>query len=298
LTGYIAEVCIFRTPLNNLNRQLIEGYLAWKWGLEANLPVSHPYKNSAPQAPTGIGGEVGWWCPSLDDAGNGTAVLNDLTGNSNGGTLTNMDPATDWVVDTSLGGIRVLDFSGLSTPDIVITQDSSILEPGSSGSLSGFVRFTTKYSFSQVIAKRLNSSVNSPCQLDINGSQLPRFAVSNGASSDIVTGPAISNGVWYHFCGTYDGTTIRLYIDGVEVANAPQTVTPQTGTGSYCIGNVLNTAGLVGPINGGATTGYIDDVRVFNRAITANEVALLASKRGYQPVSNTRRRRYAGSYGL
>jgi hypothetical protein len=25
-----------------------EGYLAWKWGLEGNLPVLHPYKNSAP----------------------------------------------------------------------------------------------------------------------------------------------------------------------------------------------------------------------------------------------------------
>jgi hypothetical protein len=30
------------------NRQLIEGYLAWKWGLVANLPADHPYKNSAP----------------------------------------------------------------------------------------------------------------------------------------------------------------------------------------------------------------------------------------------------------
>ena len=25
-----------------------EGYLAHKWGLTANLPVSHPYKSSAP----------------------------------------------------------------------------------------------------------------------------------------------------------------------------------------------------------------------------------------------------------
>jgi len=29
-------------------RQKIEGYLAWKWGLEANLPADHPYKNSPP----------------------------------------------------------------------------------------------------------------------------------------------------------------------------------------------------------------------------------------------------------
>lgn len=29
-------------------RQKIEGYLAWKWGLEANLPIGHPYKNGRP----------------------------------------------------------------------------------------------------------------------------------------------------------------------------------------------------------------------------------------------------------
>jgi hypothetical protein len=30
------------------DRQKLEGYLAWKWGLEANLPVDHPYKTTPP----------------------------------------------------------------------------------------------------------------------------------------------------------------------------------------------------------------------------------------------------------
>ena len=34
------------TDLSDLEKG--EGYLAWKWGLESLLPVSHPYKNSAP----------------------------------------------------------------------------------------------------------------------------------------------------------------------------------------------------------------------------------------------------------
>ena len=29
-------------------RQKVEGYLAWKWGLQANLPAGHPYKTAAP----------------------------------------------------------------------------------------------------------------------------------------------------------------------------------------------------------------------------------------------------------
>lgn len=48
LAGYIAEVCIFNSVLSATNRQLTEGYLAWKWGLEANLPSDHPYKTGAP----------------------------------------------------------------------------------------------------------------------------------------------------------------------------------------------------------------------------------------------------------
>ena len=30
-------------------RQKIEGYLAHKWGLAANLPIDHPYKTFAPR---------------------------------------------------------------------------------------------------------------------------------------------------------------------------------------------------------------------------------------------------------
>ena len=48
LDGKIAEVIFTNTALSTTNRQLIEGYLAWKWGLQASLPNDHPYKNAAP----------------------------------------------------------------------------------------------------------------------------------------------------------------------------------------------------------------------------------------------------------
>lgn len=46
--GNIAEVIIIETDVSLVTRQLIEGYLAWKWGLQANLPSGHPYKDAAP----------------------------------------------------------------------------------------------------------------------------------------------------------------------------------------------------------------------------------------------------------
>lgn len=48
LGGYIAEVVICNAKLADSDREKLEGYLAHKWGLESNLPNTHPYKNSAP----------------------------------------------------------------------------------------------------------------------------------------------------------------------------------------------------------------------------------------------------------
>lgn len=46
--GPMAEVIVGRSDLSTDDRQKIEGYIAWKWGLQANLPVGHPYKDAPP----------------------------------------------------------------------------------------------------------------------------------------------------------------------------------------------------------------------------------------------------------
>jgi hypothetical protein len=45
--GAFAELVMVE-DVTEATRQKIEGYLAWKWGLVGNLPIGHPYKNSAP----------------------------------------------------------------------------------------------------------------------------------------------------------------------------------------------------------------------------------------------------------
>jgi hypothetical protein len=42
--GQIGEIVIVSGDLSVTDRQRLEGYLAWKWGLESNLPSDHPYK--------------------------------------------------------------------------------------------------------------------------------------------------------------------------------------------------------------------------------------------------------------
>jgi len=48
--GALCEILFFRGVLSTVNRQTLEGYLAWKWGIQSNLPLGHPYKSSAPSA--------------------------------------------------------------------------------------------------------------------------------------------------------------------------------------------------------------------------------------------------------
>jgi hypothetical protein len=46
--GYCGELIVFASPQDVVIRNKLEGYLAHKWGLTANLPSDHPYKTNAP----------------------------------------------------------------------------------------------------------------------------------------------------------------------------------------------------------------------------------------------------------
>lgn len=46
LNGFIAELIAFSSPTD---QEIVEGYLAWKWGLQGSLPPTHPYKNFPPK---------------------------------------------------------------------------------------------------------------------------------------------------------------------------------------------------------------------------------------------------------
>lgn len=80
--GAVGEVVI-TTDVSSEARQRMEAYLAWKWGLQGNLPADHPWKNSAPlvtpDTPTGLtavsGGGSGSVLLSWSAASNATGYL-------------------------------------------------------------------------------------------------------------------------------------------------------------------------------------------------------------------------------
>lgn len=79
---------------------------------------------------------------------------------------------------------------------------------------------------------------------------------------------ALNTGQWYHAAGTYDGTTIRLYLNGVEVANTATTgFAPPAFPGTTRIGRAQNAAGGVPYFNG-----HLQDVAVYSQPLTAQKI--------------------------
>ena len=73
---------------------------------------------------------------------------------------------------------------------------------------------------------------------------------------------------WYHITGTYDGAMIRLYVDGEEICNVPQTGPRRMPEAPMTISGYIHRSGqLIDEI-----TGMIDDVRVYNRALSPSEI--------------------------
>lgn len=62
-TGDINEVLVYDSSLSLSDLRKVEGYVAWKWNLQALLPVDHPYKDAAPMT----GGETGPTGPAGGD---------------------------------------------------------------------------------------------------------------------------------------------------------------------------------------------------------------------------------------
>jgi len=71
-------------------------------------------------------------------------------------------------------------------------------------------------------------------------------------------------GEWYHVAGVYDGTAVRLYRNGAEMASKDATTVEMEPNG-------------IEVVIGSGYEGDLDDLRVYDRALSADEIAALAS---------------------
>ena len=98
----------------------------------------------------------------------------------------------------------------------------------------------------------------------VNGRYRLTLGGSFGNYLDSGRTPAV--GQWQHVAATYDGTTARVYIDGVETAST--TFTANVGDSNTW------RIGAYGSPAAGFFDGLVDNVRIYDRALSASEVQL------------------------
>lgn len=88
------------------------------------------------------------------------------------------------------------------------------------------------------------------------------FNIGTPGWREVTTGPVMVTGKWYHVAGTYDGTTMRIYVNGEELNTFAYTGTISNGTYDLNIGRISYAVGGTRYFDG-----MIDEVRIWNSAL-------------------------------
>jgi arabinan endo-1,5-alpha-L-arabinosidase len=201
-----------------------------------------------------------------DNAGDTTVV--DSTENELDGTAirnTSVMHNADGIVSGALNFDGVDDFISLGVSDL--------LKPTDATTLSAWVFIPSDFDYQEGIIFSSNEpgvagGVTMTCFYDYEGSgvwQL-RYLPDNIWAGDIPVNQ------WVHLATTVDGDYVDMYIDGVSVYHGASAGTmPQSSTAIVTIGAYQDNGYVRAFLRGG-----IDDVRIYDRALTGDEIAELA----------------------
>jgi hypothetical protein len=185
------------------------------------------------------------------DEGSG-ATLIDRSGNNNHGVVT----GATWTAG-KYGS--ALSFSGSS--NLVTINDSASLRLTTAFTLEAWVKATVVLvGWQDVIYKGID-------EYYLEGNSwggVAGGAATAGGGSQIVSNRSLVPGVWTHVALTYDGAVLKIYVDGSVHATEPASGSVVTSANPLTIGG--------DPIFGQFFQGAIDEVRIYNRALSEAQI--------------------------
>jgi hypothetical protein len=202
-----------------------------------------------PRCPSSSG-IVGCW---MMDEGAGN-TLYDGTGKQNNATITG---SPTWV-DGKYGGLA-LDLNGIS--DFAVVPNSNSLE--SAITLAAWVK--PEQNANQEAMTKTDGTNGYALALASGGKVV--FTVNNTQLSFTANYPTDGN-TWFHIAGTYDGTNMKIYINGLEQGTLAKT--------GLIVKNDLDMG--IGATAAGVNKfkGAIDDARIYSSALSATQINALA----------------------
>ena len=236
------------------------GY-GWKGGIDEVRLYSRAITGAeVAQLYGGGGGLIGYW--PFDEGRGSTAA--DASGGGHNGTVN----GAGWIAGVQNSA---LSFNG-STNDVA----TSPIAFTNTFTVSAWVNpFGGQTAYARIAETQYNDGL----YLGVNaaGTQY-KWIVNNatgasgtcGRALGCAEGGAVAAG-WHLVTGTYDGTTGRLYVDGILVASETFAAPPNASFPLFI--------GRFSSANGYGWNGGIDEVRLYNRALTAAEIQVLLVNR-------------------
>lgn len=162
-----------------------------------------------------------------------------------------------WTANNRRWGAGALMFDGVD--DYVNLGDNAVLQPTSNLSVESWFK-TTSTADMRIVRKR-----GYGYSLNVTSGKVSFLIVNSAATAFQTTSTQKYNdGLWHHAVGTYNGSTVSVYVDGQNVGSTA------AGTIYYSAGGV--SIGRDGDYSGSYFQGIIDSTRIYSRALTASEI--------------------------
>ena len=163
------------------------------------------------------------------------------------------------------------DFEASSNDFIEVGDVPALDLTGDEVTLSVWMRLASTNGEKKVFAKWADVGSQFQYLLSINASENVIFAVFTGGT-DLVTGTTVlTAGQWNHFAGVYDGSNIRVYLNGVEEGSTSASGNMPNTTAPVRIGAGSGGAGTEQPFDG-----EIGHCAIWDAPLSAGEIASLA----------------------
>lgn len=177
-------------------------------------------------------------------------------------------------------GTKCADFDGATTTRV----DVGTLDVNPSEFSISMWFNATSFSDARLISKATGTNVNDHYFMlgcEQSGVSFRLSTNSAGTGTEISGSTNLSTGVWYHIVGWYNGSVYKIYLNGEEDASGSKTgLVPTSDSVDTTIGNQ--------PLSGGgnrAFHGKIDQLMIWNRAVTSQEISALYNGGSGRPTS-------------
>jgi len=190
------------------------------------------------------------------DEGAGNTVK-DLSGQGNDGGIN----GASWVKDGKIGSalsfesgnyVEIPHSESLSITDAITIMAWTNMAPGSSGEMA-------------IVSKGTWAANDLPYELTQTAGGVIYWQFYNDAGRDTCSPNSPPVDEWHHIAGTYDGQIFKAYIDGEFAEEWEYAGTMPENTASVTIGKRSKAAGCF-------FTGMIDEVIIFSRALSMDEI--------------------------